>query len=124
MIAYTATDYSGRSQTLVCVVYVYDLEAPSVTIKENTKKTSGKVGEKITVAEIDYSDNTCSKEEITVCVFVKGPNFAAKKITDGTFTPETAGTYTIYYYVADAVDNEVKYSQGSVTVVSYTVEIK
>lgn len=124
VFSYTATDYSGRSQTATFVIYVYDLVAPVVEIDENSKATSCNVNEKVGVAGITVSDNTCSVDDITVNVFVKAQDSAPVLIKNNEFVPDKAGVYTVYYYVYDAIGGGTQYSQGSVTVLSYTITVK
>ena len=121
---YTATDLAGKTQISSFVISVFDLVAPTVEIVEKTKVVSGSVNNRINIADVTVSDNTCAANDITVNVFVQAPGSAPKLVKEKYFTPEKAGKYTVYFYVYDKVDNEVNYSQGNVTVLSYTVTVK
>ena len=110
-IVYTAYDYHGNSAQKVLWVNSRDaLENPIVGILSGAK-TSGIVGENIKVAEVDYCGGSGN---LTLSAYVTlGEERLA--ITNGSFKPMKAGTYTVWYEVTDFV--------GQVTKVSYDVEI-
>lgn len=110
-IVYTAYDYHGNGTQEVLWVNSRDaLENPIVEILDGAQKT-GIVGENVEVAKINYCGG--SGHLNSVAYVTLGDEKLA--ITNGTFRPLKAGTYTVWYEVTDFV--------GQVTKVSYDVEI-
>lgn len=118
---------NGNRQTANFSVYVYELEPPTVKLAEN-KTVSVKLNEKVKLAYVECSDNSSSKDEITVEYFVLKPNGIIdmvvdeqnKAVNEYTFTMQ--GKHTVYVYVTDKITANL--SKGSLTIVSYEIEVK
>ncbi len=120
-ISYTVVDISGNKLPYSFVLTSSDMTSPDVTIKEHA--TSGKAGEKITVAEIDIFDNKDKNvEDFVIYAFVTTPQGQTFGLVDkygkniNAFTAYNPGIYTVGYMVMD--------SSGNLTLVSYEINIQ
>lgn len=103
MVNYSVTDSNGNSSSYSYAINVVELEAPAVTIGSYTD--SGRVNERIKVATISVTDNVSASENCTVRVYVCSPQNLFTEILENYFIPETAGTYSVWYFVTDEAEN-------------------
>ena len=110
-IVYTAYDYHGNSIQEVLWVNSRDaLENPIVEILDGAT-TTGIVGENVEVAKINYYGGSGHLNSLAYVTLGE----EKLTITNGTFNPQKAGTYTVWYEVTDFV--------GQVTRASYDVKV-
>lgn len=119
VIYYQAID-SNENQTIYSyVVTVVDQEAPKVRIVNPI--TSAKVNSSISIASLEVYDN--SQDILTIYACVKTPSgqmislatFDSTLTISKSFTANSVGEYTIYYYVVD--------SSGNSTCIAYTIKV-
>ena len=88
---------------MACTVQTMETEPPTVELPKLPK--TGKVGERITLALPEVSDD--HSQTLRVSVIVREPNYNLFKLNEDalSFVPERAGTYTILFYVSDECSN-------------------
>lgn len=109
-ISFSAMDSSANVTNYSYIIRVVDTTVP--TIELSNVQTTAKVNKSVTVAAINAKDDL---SEVTVKVYVRNPEFITKGIEGNTFTPSTAGTYTVFYYVFDQA--------GNTEIVSYDIVV-
>lgn len=104
---YSFVDGSGREGVAQQLVYVYDLEAPSIEFKNMPIGTIGvKVGSEVKALEVIVSDNVSKTENLTVWTVVydeRGRFISAT--SDGVFVLKEVGRYTVYIHCEDESGN-------------------
>ena len=102
---YVTYQYSDGSaeRSMACTVQTMETEPPTVELPKLPK--TGKVGERITLALPEVSDD--HSQTLRVSVIVREPNYNLFKVNEDalSFVPERAGTYTILFYVSDECSN-------------------
>ncbi len=121
LVTYSAIDHNDNKITYSYAVTVVDDIAPEVRLLDHS--STGKVGEKVSIAGIKVWDNDSS--EFTIFVSVKTPDGRIVTLgtvsNDGslkpssTFTPNQKGTYEVTYMIYD--------DSGNSAFVSYDVEV-
>lgn len=110
VFVYSYTDGKGNSVTSPFAINVLDDVPPVITINGQTNITA-KVGETVKPLEYTISDNCSDKENMKVSVIVynaRGMLVTALRIdnrTDGSYTFNKAGKYTVYLYCRDEAGN-------------------
>lgn len=118
---YSYTDGKGNSVTAPFAINVIDDVPPVVAIDGKTN-IEAKVGETVKPLAYTISDNCSDKENITVSVIVynaRGMLVTASRIdgrTDGSYTFNKAGKYTVYLYCRDEAGNNA--------FVTYTITVR
>ena len=103
-IDYIAYDHNGNSLPLSYAVTVIDSMPPVIGIEGSVPET-GRVGSAIELpAAVAYDNHS---ENVQVFTFVLAPDGRLFE-AEGSFVPETAGTYTVYYYACDEASNYVR----------------
>ena len=106
---YSYSDGAGREGWAQQLVYVYDLEAPSIQFKNKPTATIGvKVGSEVTPLEVIVSDNVTKTENLTVWTVVfdeRGRFISATE--NGTFVLKETGRYTVYIHCKDESGNSL-----------------
>lgn len=104
-IRYTATDASYNTYTSTYSVSAADTQAPTIALSSSAE-LSGKAGKKVTLPSAVVQDNRDTAPRLFV--FVVQPDLSMLKLGEYTsenkitsFTPETAGRYTVIYYAID-----------------------
>lgn len=110
---YNAKDTSGRTYRYPIGVNVADDAAPVIRV-EQAYDSKVKAGTKITLHAASVTDNV--DEDLTCSVFVKAPSGRIEMITADSFTPETAGEYTLTYFAMD--------SAGNIATLSYRITVE
>ena len=112
-VTYTATDTKApRPQVFSYELMVVDKTKPEITLEKNYSKT-GRIENKVTIADIQISDNVVS--ELEVYVYLELPNFSLEKIEGNSFVPKQSGVYYIHYIVYDIA--------GNLSTLSYSVVV-
>ncbi len=105
-ITFKVTDASGNTGRDEIDFSVYDPVKPELTFDKP-------IAEKVTVGKTlklpNYTVNDNQKEEVSVHVYVLGPDGTKEWIKDGKYTFGQKGTYTIIYLATDPNDNVVMY---------------
>ena len=120
LIYYYAVDSNENEAVYSYVITVTDTTPPVVTIIN--PQTEGNVNKEINIASIRISDNSSKTFTIYVCVKVPNGkiyslvNVDEKMVVSKSFTPQTTGKYTIYYYVED--------ESGNTSCVSYEINVR
>lgn len=110
----SAVDYCGNVGVECYEIVVAPTSSPIIaSIVSSTKITSGKMGDKITVADINIAGGY-GNLEVERAVYDQNGNEI--KITNGYFVPFTAGAYTVEYKVSDYV--------GQTKTLKYTVAVE
>lgn len=103
---YSFVDGSGREGWAQQLVYVYDLEAPSIEFKNKPTGTIGvKVGSEVKALEVIVSDNVSKTENLTLWTVVYDERGRFISATDGTFVLKETGRYTVYIHCKDESGN-------------------
>lgn len=108
-VYYSAVDTSGELTEYSYVVHVVDTVAPVVTIKP--ADTSVALGDVVSIAEVELSDNISA--EVGYYVYLKLPGGNIVRITENKFLANTKGKYSVIYYAYDEA--------GNVAVASYDI---
>ena len=103
-ITYTAFDAAGNMQSSKVVMNVKDTEAPTVAFFGNYT-TNANVGDIVTLANVEVSDNVDGAESLVITVFVKDAEGRDYLVKDGKLSMKKAGRYTILYRVTDSSSN-------------------
>ncbi len=120
LIYYYAVDSNENEAVYSYVITVTDTTPPVVTIVN--PQTEGNVNKEINIASIRISDNSSKTFTIYVCVKVPNGkiyslvNVDETMVVSKSFTPQTTGKYTIYYYVED--------ESGNTSCVSYEINVR
>lgn len=99
-IEYTATDYYGNENKKTVDVLSTEPEAPALDISSE-RVTEVSAGDTVQIADVSASGGS---GEVEVTVVAKNGEHEAE-ITDGKFTADYAGEYTITYTAADFLGN-------------------
>lgn len=102
-LSFIAKDDNGNKMPFTYVVHVLDDQAPVITVKGSYAK-SGKVGDTVTVATVNVSDNLDEVGAIKLVTMLKLPS-GELSVIDKTFKAEESGVYTVYYYATDTFGN-------------------
>ncbi|MBQ8374852.1 MAG: hypothetical protein IJX98_04680 [Clostridia bacterium] len=113
-VTYTATDTSGRSLPLTYSLTVPDTIPP--TVRLTNKTVNAKTGDAVSVATAEINDNGSASENVKVFVSVLSPDGLLTVVSDGKFTANRKGNYTVYYHATD--------ESGNTTIVSYVVTVE
>lgn len=102
---YVVYKYSdgNTNRSVSYTIKTIESEPPTVVMPE--LPTTGKVGQQIELLLPEVSDNASTNIEISI--IVREPNYNMFYLTEDnlTFTPNRAGTYTVFYYVSDECYN-------------------
>ncbi len=113
-VVYVATDQSGIAQLKrTFKITVQDNVAPTITMEsgytENTVKTA-KVGDTVTIADCNASDNVSVADKLLVWAVVYSPDNSLIFPINGKFVAKEQGEWIIHYYVSDEAGNYSTYS--------------
>lgn len=111
VIEYSAQDGFGNRAVETCAVTVTE-EAPDFQLTVSAPQTAGQAGRRVELPEASWSGNS---GDVTLRVFVTGPDSVRTEISDGYFLPVRSGTYTVDYEAEDYL--------GFMAEDSYTVEV-
>ena len=100
-VIYTATDSSGRTETVFKNINVFDKEPPMIKLN-GTVPTDAKKGDAIVCPSVMVTDNISSSDEIMVYMVVIAPNGTSDYTTDYYFEAKQSGTYRVYYVAIDS----------------------
>ncbi len=99
-----ASDFGGKKSTSITMnLIVKDVIAPMIQLQ--VVKNLYKVGETVTIAACDASDETSTVEALEVTYYLISPDGSVKYLSDTSFTVEQAGEYRIQYIVRDESGN-------------------
>lgn len=112
-LQYVSVDCAGNRYDVQNLITVQDSVGPEIVLEKNYR-TQAKLGDKITVAKAQISDNV--EGDIAVRCYVIVPNRTMLEVAlGGTFTATEKGEYQVYYYAVDKT--------GNVEMVSYTIRV-
>jgi hypothetical protein len=113
-VTYTATDTTGRETVYSYIVRVVDMQTPTARLT-GSYQTTAKVGDTVTIADIEYADDISERGKMTVFVCAILPDNSSRAVKNNTFTAEQKGKYTVWYMVSD--------ENGNAVFVSYTITV-
>ncbi len=102
-VNYAVADSGGSRATYVYAINVVDTEGPSVTFGSHAEEAA--VNESIDIAAVTVTDNVSAAEACTVRTYICSPQNVFTQLEGGSFVPETAGTYSVWYFVTDEAGN-------------------
>ena len=112
-VQYIISDTAGFRQKIEKTLIVPDTEAPVVKVNGTISKTA-KVGDTINISKVTATDNV--SKDVKVYVIIIKPSSYAYVAEGGSVKLDTAGTWTIRYFVYDDYYN--------CTIVDCVVEVK
>ena len=102
-ISYVVSDSVGNRSTYLYAINVVDTDSPAVAFGSHAGEAN--VNESINIAEITVTDNVSAAENCTVRIYVCSPQNVFTELEGESFVPETAGTYSVWYFVTDEAGN-------------------
>ncbi len=117
-VRFTYYDADGNSITMGFTANVSDAEAPTIQLNDGYNESTiaeAKLNTKVSIQGYVVSDNKTPTDQLTVRLMVYSPSFEHVFLADNQFNATQQGTYTVYYYVYDAV--------GNYSVISYKVYV-
>lgn len=114
-VRYLAKDTMWENETpMNYAVYSEDSQGPAVSFK-STMVSQAKVGDKVSVSDIDVSDNVSPAEKLSVQYFVMTPGGKMVELAGNIriFEPTVAGQYQVLVMVTDEA--------GNITLLKHTI---
>lgn len=102
-VNYAVSDSVGNRATYVYAINVADTQSPAVTFGSHADKAEA--GERVDIAAITVSDNVSDAANCTVRTYICSPQNMFTLLEEDSFVPETAGTYSVWYFVTDEAGN-------------------
>ena len=104
-ITFVATDEAGNTNRYSYGFEAIDMGAPTIIVDTSTIKAE--LGKVITVKGYSASDNITSPAQLKVSIYVLRPGYIMELVTDSKINLDEKGTYTVYYYCYDELNNIV-----------------
>ena len=102
-VSYTMTDSSGNRTPFSYQVECVDEQPPEIKIGADS--ISVKAGSAAEIPSAEVTDNFTAPEDLDIYILVIAPDGFIYSVKDGSFTPSSAGAYTVRYVALDAGGN-------------------
>lgn len=111
-VEYQATDGINTTRKIAYQIYVADETKPELDLS-GALPTKAKVGDKLEIPSMEYSDNISKEDNLHTWITVKLPGGQIKGIdpTEKSYEVKTEGIYTFSFFVVDEAGNIEKTEQ-------------